>query len=123
MRRLFGDGWAKWASLLGLAFCLALLPVAGAEAHDHGSHGVHAHHAAPDADQVPAAAPAEPEDCPHQGAGHACHCVAASCTVPVVILRSESLFPGWRPVTHGIVPGAAVDALADVGPPPEPPRA
>lgn len=119
MRRFFGDGWAKWAGLLGLAFCLALLPATGAEAHDHASHGAQAHHAMPDVDQ----APAEPADCPHQGPGHACHCVAASCAVPAVVLRSESLLFVWLPLSLRPAPGRAAHALADVDPPPEPPRA
>ena len=115
--RLLRFGFA--ALVLGL---LALAWPGTAEAQDHGGHG---QHMAVDHDTAPPAhhpeGNSDPASCPDMGAG--CCCVSASCHTPVTFDRSLTV--------RRIASSHAVDmpmdeawrALAQVDPPPEPPRA
>jgi hypothetical protein len=115
--RLLRFGFA--ALVLGL---LAFAWAGTAEAHDHGGHGQHMsmdHDAAPPAHHPEGNS--DPATCPDMGQG--CCCLGASCQIPVAFDRS--------PTVRRIASSHAVDmptdanrrALAQVDPPPEPPRA
>lgn len=120
--RLLRFGFA--ALVLGL---LALAWSGTAEAHGQGGHGQHMSmdHGSMDHDAPPPShhpeGNSDPASCPDMGAG--CCCLSASCQIPVAFDRSATVQRIASSHVIDMPMDEAWRALAQVDPPPEPPRA